>query len=73
MRLSWGRPPPLASAITQRTWPAATSSASQVAVTWLSRPEKPPMPATSAPEERIAPAAPDWLETATVPPPCARA
>ena len=35
-------------------------------------PEKPPIPATAAPLAMIAEAALDWLDTATVPPPCAR-
>jgi hypothetical protein len=58
VRASWGSPPPPLSAITQGTLPACTASASQAAVTSLSRPEKPPMPATFASLERIAPAAP---------------
>jgi hypothetical protein len=45
------------SAITQRRRPAATSWASQVALTELSRPEKPPSPATCAFDETIAVAA----------------
>jgi hypothetical protein len=53
-----------------RMRPLATASASQSVVTWLSRPEKPPMPATFAPDWMIEAAAPDWLETAMVPPPC---
>ena len=73
VRSSWGSPPPLLSAITQRTLPALTASASQLAVTSLSRPEKPPMPATFASVERIALAPPDWLGTAIVPPPSCRA
>jgi hypothetical protein len=40
-------------------------------VTWLSRPEKPPMPATPAPEAISSLSAPVWLETAIVPPPWA--
>jgi hypothetical protein len=58
---------------TQRTRPLRTASASHAVLTWLSRPEKPPMPATSAPDWMIVPAAPDWLETAIAPPPCERA
>ena len=41
------------------------------ASTSLSRPEKPPMATTSAPDSRLRSRRPDWLETATVPPPCA--
>jgi hypothetical protein len=63
--------PPPASATTQRPLPECTASASQVAVTSLSRPEKPLRPATLASVERIAVAVPDWLETVTVPPPWA--
>jgi hypothetical protein len=55
---------------TQRTRPDCTAFASQLTLTWLSRPEKPPIPATSAPLEMIWVAAPCWLETAIVPPPC---
>ncbi len=66
-------PPPCPSVSTQRTRPPATALASQLAETSLSRPEKPPSPATSAPEAMTALAAPCWLETATVPPPCASA
>ena len=47
--------------------------ATQLAVTELSRPEKPPIPATFASEERITLAAVLWLETAMVPPPWALA
>jgi hypothetical protein len=58
VRVSPGNPPPWVwSTITQRRRPAATSCAIQVAVTELSRPEKPPRPATSALELRIAAAA----------------
>ena len=50
----------------------ATRSASQAAVTWLSRPEKPPIATTSAPDSMIVVEAPPfWLETASVPPPWA--
>ena len=49
---------------TQRILPAATSLASQDTLTSLSRPEKPPMPATFALLRMIAEAALDWLETA---------
>src|SRR5438270_2619378 len=65
------KPPAIAvcSPTTQRTCPAATSCASQATPTLLSRPEKPPIPATLASLEMIAVAALDWLATATVPPP----
>jgi hypothetical protein len=63
--------PPLESVRTQRIFPEATASASHVAVTWLSRPEKPPSAATSVPDETSC-AAPDWLEIASVPPPWPR-
>jgi hypothetical protein len=49
--------PPLESTRTQRSRPARTSAASQDVVTELSRPEKPPIPATLAPLETIADAA----------------
>ena len=65
--------PWLAPAMTQRRWPPRTSDAIQVAVTELSRPEKPPSPATSALEDTIAAAALLWLETPIVPPPWALA
>jgi hypothetical protein len=71
VRPSLRSPPPSLSDRTQRSLPAATSLASQAGVTALSRPEKPPMPATSACEAMIAAAAVDWLETASVPPPLA--
>jgi hypothetical protein len=48
-------------------------SASHVTLTSLSRPGKPPIPATSAPLEMIAVDAPCRLATAIVPPPWARA
>ena len=58
VRVSPGSPPAwVPSTITQRSRPAATSWASQVALTELSRPENPPRPATSALEFRIAAAA----------------
>jgi hypothetical protein len=58
VRVSPGSPPPwLSSTITQRRRPAATSWAIQDALTELSRPEKPPSPATSAFELTIAAAA----------------
>src|SRR5205807_1552935 len=47
----------VASTITHRRRPAATSSASQVALTELSRPENPPRPATFAFDDTIAVAA----------------
>ncbi len=56
---------------TQRILRVRISWASQETLTLLSRPEKPPIPATSASLLMIAEAAPDWLETAIVPPPCA--
>src|SRR6476646_5689642 len=63
-------PAPVApSPSTHRMVPARTSCASQDTLTWLSRPEKPPMPATAAFWEMIAAAALVWLETASVPPP----
>ena len=63
-------PAPLWPASTQRILPAATSSASHEMLTVLSRPEKPPIPATLASLPIIAEAALDWLATAIVPPPC---
>ncbi len=60
---------PLSSSSTQRILPLRTSWASHERVTSDSRPEKPPMPTTFAPRSMIASAAPDWLETASVPPP----
>jgi hypothetical protein len=47
----------VSSTITQRSRPAATCSASQVALTELSRPENPPRPATFASDEMMAVAA----------------
>ena len=41
------KPPPVPSVTTQRIFPERTASASQVRLTSLSRPEKPPIPATS--------------------------
>src|SRR5689334_9498696 len=52
--------------------PALISCASQATLTLLSRPEKPPMPATRASLATIAEDALDWLATASVPPPCTR-
>ncbi len=52
-------------------FPSRTASASHSTLTSLSRPEKPPMPATFASEAMIEADAPGWLETAIVPPPCA--
>src|ERR1700743_88809 len=46
-------------------------SSSQAVLTDDSLPEKPPIPATSAPSSMIEAAAPDWLSTAIVPPPWA--
>src|SRR5439155_20711911 len=46
-----------------------TSCASHDTLTRLSRPENPPIPATAAFLEMIAPVALVWLETASVPPP----
>ena len=66
-------PPPLDPPLplsTQRICPERTSKASQAAVVSLSRPEKPPIPATSLPAVTSA-AASDWLATASVPPPWA--
>jgi predicted NAD/FAD-dependent oxidoreductase len=70
-RVSPGTPclPAMASTSTQRMPPARTSCASHEVLTWLSRPEKPPIPATLAWFSTIAAAALDWLETAIVPPP----
>ena len=65
-------PNPLASASTQRILPSRTSWASHAVVTWLSRPEKPPMPTTSRSPSTSAEAAVDWLDTASVPPPWLR-
>lgn len=54
-RVSPGRPGPAPlSRITQRRCPERTSMAIQATATELSRPEKPPSPATLAPEARIA-------------------
>ena len=65
-------PPPICPPVrTQEMFPWRTSSANQATLGSLSRPEKPPMPATSAPDSMIACDAPDWLATATVPPPWA--
>jgi hypothetical protein len=50
--------------------PDATSSASQEIDGSLSWPVKPPIPATFESSAMIAQAAFDWLETASVPPPC---
>jgi len=61
------------SAITQRIRPVRTSIAIHDAGTELSRPEKPPRPATSAFCVMIASAAELWLETPIAPPPWARA
>ena len=72
VRPSCGPGAAAASVRTQRILPVATASASHVALTSLSRPEKPPSAATSAPAMTCA-AAPDWLETAIVPPPLALA
>jgi hypothetical protein len=58
------------STITQRSRPAATSWASHVAVTVLSRPENPPSPATFEFDDTMAAAALLWLETPITPPPC---
>jgi hypothetical protein len=71
IRPSCGIAPLWPSATTQRIWPRSTASASHSTLTRLSRPEKPPMAATSAPPAMSWPAAPDWLETAIVPPPFA--
>jgi hypothetical protein len=70
-RLSPGAPalPAVDSASTQRMRPARTSACSQETLTSLSRPEKPPIPATSTCFSMMAAAALDWLETAIVPPP----
>ena len=75
VRVSPGRPPPpwVESTMTQRRRPAATSDASHLTVTELSRPENPPRPATSPSLDRIASAALLWLETPIVPPPWALA
>ena len=53
--------------------PSATAWASHAADTSLSRPEKPPSAATSAPDRMIASDAPCWEETPIVPPPLALA
>jgi hypothetical protein len=66
------KPPPV-SVRTQRTLPRRTASASHATVISLSRPEKPPSATTSPSAPMIDAAAPCWLDTATVPPPCARA
>ena len=67
-RVSLGPPMPPASASTQRIRPACTASASQAALTWLSRPENPPIAAMSAPAMTWADG-PFWLDVAIVPPP----
>ena len=72
VRPSRPKPPPEPSVSTQRILPARTASASQATLTSLSRPEKPPSAATSAPDSMIVAEAPCWLETAIVPPPWAR-
>src|SRR2546429_1718999 len=69
-RPSW-KPPLFPSVSTQRMRPLCTAWASHFTLTSLSRPEKPPMPATLVPDVMIEAAAPSWLDTATVPPPCA--
>src|ERR1700754_1927200 len=51
--------------------PSLTACASHVAVTSDSRPEKPPRPATLAPDEMITLDAEDCEETPIVPPPWA--
>jgi hypothetical protein len=58
-RLSPGMRGPAApdAVMIQRRWPSPTSMAIQAAVTELSRPEKPPRPATLALAARIAAAA----------------
>src|SRR5215207_3495372 len=61
-------PPPLPSVSTQRISQLAIRCASQSLLTWLSRPEKPPMATTFTPLI-TASDAPCWLETAMVPPP----
>ena len=66
-----GIPPASPSARTQRTFPDATASASQETLTGSRGRRSRRAPATSAFAVRIAPAAPDWLATATVPPPWA--
>jgi hypothetical protein len=71
VRPSLKPPRPSPDVSTQRTLPCATASASQAAETSDSLPEKPPMAATSAPSMTCEPA-PDWEETAIVPPPWAR-
>jgi hypothetical protein len=70
-RVSPGAPalPDVDSASTQRMRPARTSPSSHAMLTSVSRPEKPPIPATFACFSMIAAAALDWLETAIVPPP----
>src|ERR1700740_915894 len=62
-------PPPKLDAMIHRRWPEETSCAIQLAVTELSRPEKPPRPAMFAFEDRISVAALLWLSTPIVPPP----
>ena len=71
LRPSSRMPPVPESASTQRTAPLRTASASQLTLTSLSRPEKPPSATTPVVPERIACAALDWLEKAIVPPPLA--
>src|SRR3954454_1333694 len=66
-----GPPIPPLSTRTQRILPSRTASASHCTLTSLSRPEKPPIPATFAPLEMIDCEAPCWLETPIVPPPWA--
>ena len=72
VRPSCGPMPVLPSTSTQRIRPSATACWSHSTLTSDSRPEKPPMPATLAPESMIAEAAPVWLETPIVPPPLDR-
>ena len=71
VRPSCGPMPVLPSTSTQRILPSATACFSHATVTSDSRPEKPPRPATLAPDSMIAEAAPCWLETPIVPPPWA--
>ena len=71
VRVSLRPPMPPASASTQRMRPACTASASHAALTWLSRPEKPPIAAMSAPAMTCA-EVPFWLDVAIVPPPWLR-
>src|SRR5256885_1172078 len=62
---------PPSPARTQRIRPSCTAPANHLTLTSDSRPEKPPSPATFAPELMIVPDAPVWLERPIVPPPCA--